>query len=305
MSFASLKKNDLKKLTAALEELSRGQGESADDARFWQPTVDKAGNGYAVIRFLPAAEKDGENGLPWIRKFSHAFQGPGGWYIEECPTTINQDCPVCQYNSTLWKTGLESNKEIVRKQKRKVVYISNIYVVTDSGMPEHDKTVKLFRFGKKIFDKVNEAMNPQFQDETPVNPFHFYEGANLKLKIRTVEGYRNYDKSEFDAIGPLLDDDSKLEKIWRSEHSLLEFTAANQYKPFETLKGRLDKVLGDAKSASTPKVSGGEREKPKAASLPPKRSIEEDMSFVKTPADPSMIGGEDDMDFFQKLANDE
>lgn len=305
MSFASLKKNDLKKLTTALEELSRGQGESADDPRFWQPTVDKAGNGYAVIRFLPPPEQDGEDGLPWIRKFSHAFQGPGGWYIEECPTTISNDCPVCQYNNTLWKTGLEANKEIVRKQKRKVIYISNIYILTDSGMPEHDRTVKLFRFGKKIFDKVNEAMNPQFQDEKPVNPFHFYEGANLKLKIRNVEGYRNYDKSEFDGAGPLLNDDAQLEKIWRSEHSLLEFTSANQYKPFDTLKARLDKVLGDGKSAPAPKMINGEREKPKTPSLPRKRSIEEDMSFSKTPADPSMIGGEDDMDFFQKLANDE
>lgn len=308
MSFASLKRNDLTKLTKALEELSRGHGDSsADDNRFWQPTVDKAGNGYAVIRFLPAPEQDGENGLPWIRKFSHAFQGPGGWYIEECPTTINKDCPVCQYNNTLWKTGLEANKDIVRKQKRKVIYISNIYIVTDSGMPEHDKTVKLFRFGKKIFDKINEAMNPQFQDEKPLNPFHLYEGANLKLKIRNVEGYRNYDKSEFDMDGPLLNDDAQLEKIWRSEHSLNEFTSVNQYKPFEALKGRLDKVLGDATSPAAPKKSSAEPEKPKDLPPPsPKKTIEDDFRHVKTPADQSMIGGEDDdLDFFQKLADGE
>lgn len=303
MSFASLKRNDLKKLTSALEELGRGQGDSSDDARFWQPTVDKAGNGYAVVRFLPAPEQDGENGLPWIRKFSHGFQGPGGWYIEECPTTINKDCPVCQYNNGLWKTGIEANKDIVRKQKRKVVYISNIYIVTDSGMPENDEKVKLFRFGKKIFDKINEAMNPQFQDEKPLNPFHLYEGANLKLKIRNVEGYRNYDKSEFDSVGPLLDNDTQLEKIWRSEYSLLEFTNVSQYKPFETLKARLDKVLGNT---SVP--TSAPAEAPKVAAQKPvvKKTIEDDFHHVKTPADHSMIDGEDDdLDYFQKLADNQ
>lgn len=301
MSFASLKRNDLTKLTKALEELSRGQGESsADDLRFWQPTVDKAGNGYAVIRFLPAPEQDGENGLPWIRKFSHAFQGPGGWYIEECPTTINKDCPVCQYNNGLWKSGIEANKEIVRKQKRKVVYISNIYIITDSGMPEHDKKVKLYKFGKKIFDKINEAMNPQFQDEKPVNPFHLYEGANLKLKIRNVEGYRNYDKSEFDAVGPLLTDDAQLEKIWRSEYSLVEFTSVGQYKPFETLKAKLDKVLGDATVPAAPK-SAPEPTRAKAVAKP---TIEDDLRAVKSAAS-APIAEDDDLDYFQKLADGE
>jgi hypothetical protein len=303
MSFASLKRNDLTKLTKALEELSRGQGDSsADDTRLWQPTVDKAGNGYAVIRFLPAPEQDGENGLPWVRKFSHGFQGPGGWYIEECPTTLNKECPVCQYNNGLWKTGIESNKDIVRKQKRKVVYVANIYIVSDSGMPENDKKVKLFKFGKKIFDKINEAMNPQFQDEKPLNPFHLYEGANLKLKVRNVEGYRNYDKSEFDAAGPLLNDDAQLEKIWRSEYSLNEFTSPEQYKPFETLKTKLDKVLGDS-VISTSTKSAGEVDRPKAVAPKPvvKKTIEDDFQPTKA----SAPAEDDDLDYFQKLADAE
>ncbi len=302
-TFASLKRNELGKLTKALDDLSRGHGESsADDTRFWQPTADKAGNGYAVIRFLPTPEADGETGLPWIRKFSHAFQGPGGWYIEECPTTINKDCPLCQYNNGLWKSGIDANKDIVRKQKRKLVYISNIYVVTDSGMPEHDKKVKLFKFGKKIFDKVNEAMNPQFQDEKPKNPFHLYEGANLKLKIRNVEGYRNYDKSEFDAPAPLLTDDEQLEKIWRSEYSLTEFTNVSQYKSFDVLKARLDKVLGDTAISTAPKsLSDVIKTKPLAV---PKPTIEDGLRGVSG-AIPKSSVDDDDMDYFQKLANDE
>lgn len=301
-SFASLKRNDLTKLTKALEDLGRGQGESSsEDLRFWQPTVDKAGNGYAVIRFLPSPEKDGENGLPWIRKFSHGFQGPGGWYIEECPTTIGKDCPVCQYNNGLWKTGIESNKDIVRKQKRKVVYVSNIYVVADSAMPEHDKKVKLFRFGKKIFDKINEAMNPQFQDEKPVNPFHLYEGANLKLKVRNVEGYRNYDKSEFDGIAPLLSDDAQLEKIWREEYSLTEFTSVSQYKSYDVLKAKLDKVLGEV---SPPKAADlSKAVSAKAAKMKATATIEDDLRSVK--ADTPATVSDDDLDYFQKLADSE
>jgi len=207
---------------------------------------------------------------------------------------------VCQYNNGLWKSGIESNKDIVRKQKRKVVYISNIYIITDSGMPEHDKKVKLYKFGKKIFDKINEAMNPQFQDEKPVNPFHLYEGANLKLKIRNVEGYRNYDKSEFDAIAPLLNDDAQLEKIWRSEYSLAEFTNVGQYKAFETLKSKLDKVLGDSAISATPK-SSSESIKAKVVAKP---TIEDDLRPVKTAAS-TPIAEDDDLDYFQKLADGE
>lgn len=297
MSFASLKNNDLSKLTKALEELGRnGESSSSDDTRFWYPSVDKAGNGYAVVRFLPAPEVDGVDGLPWVRKFSHAFQGPGGWYIEECPTTINKECPVCAYNKTLWNSGIEANKDIVRKQKRKLTYLSNVYVVSDPATPANDKQVKLFKFGKKIFDKVNEAMNPQFQDEAPLNPFHLYEGANLKIKIRNVEEYRNYDKSEFDKPGPLLSDDAQLEKIWKSEHSLLQFVDPKQYKDFEFLQKKMDKVLGS--TATKP------AEAPKPAAKPVvKKTIEDDFAPAKASAIAS--AEDDDLDYFQKLADGE
>ena len=248
MSFANLKRNrdSLDKLTKAIESTTQNaEAGSKEDTRFWQPTVDKSGNGMATIRFLPAPGVDGEDGLPWVRRFDHGFQGPGGWFIDNCLTTTGDKCPVCEHNSTLWNSGIEANKEIVRKQKRRLSYIANIYVVSDPAHPENDGTVRLFKFGKKIFDKISEAMNPEFADETPVNPFDFWDGANFKLKIRNVEGYRNYDKSEFAEPSALFDgDDDKLESIYKQEHSLKDFTDKKNFKPYEQLKARLDKVLG-------------------------------------------------------------
>jgi hypothetical protein len=247
-SFANLKRNrsSLDKLTKAIEATTQSSdSNSKEDNRFWQPSVDKAGNGMAVIRFLPAPAVDGDEGLPWIRIFHHGFQGPGGWLIDNCLTTLNDKCPVCEHNSTLWNSGVEANKDIARKQKRKLSYISNIYVVSDPSNPENEGQIKLFKFGKKIFDKITEAMNPEFADETPVNPFDLWEGANFKLKIRNVEGYRNYDKSEFADKSALLDgDDDKLEQLWKNEYSLKEFTEKKHFKSYEQLKARLDKALG-------------------------------------------------------------
>jgi hypothetical protein len=215
-----------------------------DDERFWQPEVDKAGNGMAIIRFLPAPAADGDDALPWVRRFNHAFQGTGGWLIDNCLTTNAQTCPVCEHNSILWNSGIEANKEIVRKQKRKLTYIANVLVISDPKNPANEGQIKLYKFGKKIFDKISEAMNPEFADETPMNPFDFWEGANFKIKIRQVEGYRNYDKSEFDTPAALSDDDAKLEKIWKSEHSLKEFIDAKNFKSYDQLKARLTLVLG-------------------------------------------------------------
>jgi hypothetical protein len=249
-SFANLKRsrNDLDKLTKAIEDSASPASKEAgskDDTRLWQPTVDKAGNGMAVIRFLPAPAVDGDDALPWVRRFDHGFQGPGGWYIENSLTTLNQKDPVSEYNTTLWNSGIEANKEIARKQKRRLHYIANILVVSDPSNPSNEGQIKLFKFGKKIFDKITEAMNPEFADETPVNPFDMWEGANFKLKIRNVEGYRNYDKSEFADSSPLFEgDDAKLEELWKKEFSLKEFTLKSQFKPYEQLKSRLDKVLG-------------------------------------------------------------
>jgi hypothetical protein len=199
----------------------------------------------AIIRFLPAPSVDGEDALPWVRVFSHGFQGPGGWYIENSLTTLNQKDPVSEYNSTLWNSGIEANKEIARKQKRRLNYIANVFVVSDPSNPENEGQIRIYKFGKKIFDKITEAMNPEFADETPVNPFDMWEGANFKLKIRNVEGYRNYDKSEFAEKSALLDgDDAKLEALWKQEHSLKEFLDPKHFKPYDLLKARLDKVLG-------------------------------------------------------------
>ena len=251
MDFSKLKaksgKTSLEELNSKLAKVS-GSQESKSDDRFWSPSVDKAGNGYAVIRFLPAPPNED---VPFIRMFDHGFQGPGGWYIENSLTTLGKNDPVSEYNSKLWNSGIEANKEIARKQKRRLHFISNIYVVTDSTNPANDGKVFLFKYGKKIFDKLNEAMNPQFADEEPLNPFDLWAGANFKLKIRNVEGYRNYDKSEFDSAKPLLGDDEELEKIWKSEHSLQAFLDASNFKSYDELKAKLMKVLDEVGTTSS------------------------------------------------------
>ena len=292
-SFANLKRNrsSLDKLTKAIESTTQsGESNSKDDNRLWQPSVDKAGNGMAIIRFLPAPAADGDDGLPWVRIFHHGFQGPGGWLIDNCLTTLNDKCPVCEHNSTLWNSGVEANKDIARKQKRKLSYIANILVISDPSNPENEGQIKLFKFGKKIFDKITEAMNPEFADETPVNPFDLWEGANFKLKIRNVEGYRNYDKSEFADKSAVLDgDDDKLEELWKKEHSLKEFTEKKNFKSYEQLKARLDKALGF--EAVAPRT--------KAEDFVPKTSPDlEDASSFNT-------GGveDDDLDYFKSLAS--
>jgi hypothetical protein len=292
-SFANLKRNksSFDKLTKAIEATSQASSEgSKDDTRFWQPEVDKSGNGMAVIRFLPAPAIDGDDALPWVRVFSHGFQGPGGWLIDNCLTTLNEKCPVCDHNSVLWNSGIEANKEIVRKQKRKLNYIANILVVSDPKRPENEGQVKLFKFGKKIFDKISETMNPEFPDEKPVNPFDFWEGANFKLKIRNVEGYRNYDKSEFESPEPLFGgDDSKLEELWKKEYSLKEFLDKKHFKSPEQLKSRLDKVLGFEGSV-TPVKSKADDE------VVSKFNDEEILNKK------SSIADDPDLDYFKSLA---
>ena len=244
MSFSNLKKqSSLGSLTAKLvqqvEKMNKGSN-GADD-RLWKPEVDKAGNGYAVIRFLPAP--DGED-LPWSKLYTHAFQSTGGWYIENSLTTLGQKDPVSEHNSQLWNSGVDSDKEIARKQKRKLSYYSNVYVVKDPSNPTNEGKVFLFRYGKKIFDKITAAMQPEFEDETPINPFDFWAGANFKIKIKKVAGYWNYDSSEFAAPAPLLDDDDAMEAVWKQEYSLAELVAPDQFKSYEDLKKRLDYVLG-------------------------------------------------------------
>jgi len=254
MSFAKLKKQSkLGSLTAKLVkevEKMNNNGTSGDD-RLWKLDVDKSGNGYAVIRFLPAP--DGED-LPFVKLYSHAFQGSGGWYIENSLTTLGQKDPVSEYNTQLWNNGTDSGKETARKQKRKLTYTSNIYVVKDPANPENEGKVFLFKYGKKIFDKLTAAMQPEFEDEEAIDPFDFWQGANFKLKAKNVAGYRNYDSSEFAAQSPLLDDDDALEALWKKELSLAEIVATDQFKTYEDLKRRLDYVLGNTASRQDAEV---------------------------------------------------
>jgi hypothetical protein len=288
-------RNSLEKLTKAIQDTTQpAESGSKEDTRFWQPEVDKAGNGMAIIRFLPGPSVDGDDGLPWVRVFNHGFQGPGGWYIENSLTTLGQKDPVSEYNSTLWNSGIEANKEIARKQKRRLTYISNILVVSDPKHPENEGQIRLYKYGKKIFDKINETMNPEFPDEKPVNPFDFWEGANFKLKIRQVEGYRNYDKSEFESPAPLFDgDDDKLEALWKKEYSLKEFLEPKHFKSYDVLKAKLDKVLGfDGESPIA-------RTKAEDAKLKTYDDDVQEIMSKKTPA----LDEDDDLNYFTSLAN--
>ena len=298
MSFATMKKqNSLDSLLGAAQKESAPQDKkSYKDERLWKPTMDKSGNGYAVIRFLPACE--GED-LPWAKVWNHAFQGPTGqWFIENSLTTLGNNDPVSEYNSKLWNSGVESDKEIARKQKRKLQYFANIYVVSDSANPLNEGKVMLYRFGKKIFDKVMEAMQPAFEDESPINPFDFWGGANFKLKLRKVDGYWNYDKSEFEGVTPLSEDDDVLEGIYKSQYPLVEFTATSNFKSYDELKTRLDMVLSGTVAANTTVQTLMEDE--------PTATLTVDTK--ETPAPTVTAKAEDDADdamsYFEKLADE-
>jgi len=296
MSLAQLKKsNSLDQLLGAAQSENQTQEKkSYKDERLWKPELDKTGNGYAVLRFLPAVE--GEN-MPWAKLWNHAFQGPTGqWYIENSLTTLNNNDPVSEMNSAYWNSGVESDKEIARRQKRKLQYYSNIYVVSDSRHPEHEGKVFLFRYGKKIFDKLMDAMQPEFPDDAPVNPFDFWQGANFKLKIRKVDGYWNYDKSEFEAPSALFDNDDAIEEVWNKQYALNEFTAPTNFKSYDELKTRLSMVL--AGTTTVGNVTTLMEDEPVLSTLTVDTK-EEPAPTVKLDDD-----AEDTMDYFQKLAED-
>jgi hypothetical protein len=301
-SFASLKKSrnsSLDKLLNETKKLTEGGGQQSNgpDERIWKPTVDKAGNGYAVIRFLP--EPKGED-LPWVRLFDHGFQGPGGWYIENSLTTLNQKDPVSEFNSELWNNGTDAGKEQARKQKRRLKYYANIMVVKDPANPQNEGKVFLYQFGKKIWDKINDMMNPEFEDESPVNPFDFWEGADFKLKIRNVEGYRNYDKSEFDSPSELHDgDDDMLEKTYESLYSLQDLVSADKFKSYDELKAKLDKVLG--LSAPAPRPAYVDESEVSTPAPVAKEAPAPQPKAVAATADED----DDDLSFFESLANDD
>ena len=314
MSFADLKKqSSLGSLTAKLvkevEKVNNTGGGS--DERLWKPEMDKTGNGFAVIRFLPAPENED---LPWVKLYSHAFQGPGGWYIENSLTTLNQKDPVSEYNRELWNSGSDADKETVRKQKRKLSFYSNIYVVKDPTNPQNEGRVFLYKYGKKIFDKVMEAMQPEFEDETPINPFDFWQGANFKLKIVKKDGYWNYDKSEFDRVTPLLDDDDALEAVWKKQYSLQAVIGADQFKSYEDLEKRLKYVLGQ-KSANRPRLDEEVEDEdndrgsytPDFGSRRQETQLPEDISSQLSSLGSSSSSNEDEDDalsYFQRLAEE-
>ena len=295
MDFDQLKTSSsgFDKLTKALEEnLNPEDSKKSNkyqDERLWKPELDKTGNGYAVLRFLPATS--GED-MPWVRLWSHAFQGPGGWYIENSLTTLGHKDPVSEENTRLWNTGVESDKGIARNRKRKLSYYSNVLIVSDPAHPENEGQVKLFKFGKKIFDKITEAMQPEFDDETPINPFDFWKGANFKLKIRKVDGFWNYDKSEFEGVSAIADNDDNIKAIWEKQYPLKPFLDASNFKSYEELKEKLNRVITGTKSTDTvenvdlPSTSTGTVKSKDGASTAPASE------------------SDDTLDYFSKLAEE-
>jgi hypothetical protein len=309
MDFSKLKKSsgsNLEKMAKAVEQMAGGNANSDADEH-WKCELDKSGNGYAVIRFLPTSPKDAESdGLPWIKFYDHGFQGPGGWYIEKSLTSIGLDDPLGKYNSELWESGIEANKEQARKQKRRLHYVSNIYIVKDTKHPEHEGKVFKYTYGKKIFEKITQAMNPQFEDDKPIDPFDFWAGANFKLKIRKVDGYQNYDLAEFDSAAPLFDDDDKLEKIWKSQYSLQELLEPKNFKSYADLDTRLKRVLGQTNQSKyktaedyTAKSLDEVEDEVFVQSVVEKKTT---ASFAKAVIDDEE---DDDMSYFSKLVGDD
>lgn len=298
-SFAQLKRNrqsQFEKLTTEINKMaSTGPTE---DTRFWKPTLDKAGNGSAVIRFLPAPQ--GED-APFVRYFDHAFKGPGGWYIEKSLTTLGDKDPVSEYNSQLWNSGIESQKEVARKQKRKLNFVANILVIKDPGNPANEGHVFLYKFGKKIFDKINDQMYPQFEDQQKVNPFDFWEGANFRLRIRKDGPFPNYDKSEFDRPSAISEIDDELETLWKKQHPLLPLVERSAFKSYDELKARLDKVLAaasDAQRKPAREAFADDDESP----LPAAKTAQSSKSPAANWPGDGADEDEESIDFYQKLA---
>ena len=299
-SIAALKrsKSNLDTLVSELAKVAEPQKQqSYQDDRFWKPELDKSGNGYAVFRFLPAVQ---DEDLPWARLWSHAFQGPGGWLIENSLTTLNKKCPISEANTLLWNSGVEADKEIARKRKRKLSYYANILIVSDSKHPENEGQVKLYRFGKKIFDKITEAMKPEFEDETPINPFDFWEGANFKLKIRKVDGYWNYDKSEFEGPSAVFDNDEAIEELWNKQFPLKPFLAPENFKSYDELKAKLDRVLTGVRNTGTAED----------VAVPPATTtnvsnVAETVSSPSIPTTETDTDSDETLSYFSKLAEED
>ena len=287
--FQALKRNRQSQLQSLTQQLEKSQQtNNYEDERIWKVTRDKSGTGSAIIRFLPPS--DGEN-TPWVRLFTHGFQGPGGWYIENSRTTINEKDPVSEFNSSLWNNGTDAGKDQARKQKRRLEYYSNILVVDDPANPANNGQVKLFKYGKKIYEKITDLMTPEFADETPVNPFDLWEGANFRLKIRQLDGWPNYDRSEFDRPSAISDDETKLEEIWNKQYKLQELISEDKFKTYDELKSKLDRVLGLEEQTFQ---------------RPSSRDVYEDeVSEIAEPASTSAEDSGDTLSYFEQLTADQ
>lgn len=293
MSFKDMKRKSVGSISELTKKLESAEKKNSyQDDRFWKPTLDKASNGMAVFRFLPAPENED---MPWAKLYTHAFKVGGRWYIENSRTTIGEKDPVSEMNSELWNSGLESDKDIARDRKRKLSYISNILVLKDPGAPENEGKVFLYKYGVKIFNKIQEAMQPEFDDEDPINPFDYWAGANFKLKVRKVGGYINYDKSEFESPSELLGgEDSKLEELWKTQHSLQAFVAPDQFKTYDELKKKLQEVVGDDIRATE-------------SDFVSQKTVEDVVVEDTTSSDSGETEGEetDALSYFQQLGNED
>ena len=308
MSFEALKRNrgtDISQLVKAAEAVGGGEKKNYDDERIWKPTVDKAGNGYAVLRFLPAAE---DADLPWARYWDHGFKGPTGlWYIENSLTSIGQPDPVGELNSRLWNSGIEADKETARAQKRRLHYVVNALVVEDPSAPNNVGRVVLYKFGKKIFDKIMDSMQPQFPDEAPVNPFDMWQGADFTIKIRKVEGYPNYDASSFKSPAQVAGDDDQLEAIYNKQHDCTEWTDPKNFKSYDELKSRLALVLGESAPRTVRENVSLDTSTPYVA---PQASAPAAAAPMAAPApmataENTALDEDDTMSYFAKLAADD
>ena len=304
MSFANLKRNrtDLSSLVEQAKKTAGNAdgGRPAADERLWQPTRDKAGNGYAVIRFLPGLDTEG---TPWVRYWDHAFKGPTGqWYIEKSLTSLGQQDPLSELNSKMWNSGIEADKTTVRQRKRQLRYVANVLIVSDPSAPENEGQVRLYRFGKKIFDKIMDSMQPQFPDEKPVNPFDMWEGADFTIKIRKVEGYPNYDASSFKSPSAIGEDEA-MEVLYGKQHDLSEFTDPKNYKTYDELKARLALVLGEQAPRTVQESVSLDDEIP---SFDPPAAPAASAPEASAPSMPSAAADEDDiMAKFAALAKDD
>lgn len=291
MNFKDFKKNKGNFLETLNQKIKESNTTFEPDARYFQVTKDKAGNGVALVRFLPGKD------TPWVRYWSHSFEYNGGWYIENSRTSLKEDDPVSEYNKLLWDSGKEEYKEFVSLKpgtKRKLNYVSNIYVIEDPANPENNGKVFLYQYGAKIYDKIKALMQPSIKTLPPVNPFNPFDGANLQIIIKKVAGYPNYDDTKFIQEGSKLGNDDEIEKIYNQQYDLEDILKESNFKPYEKLKARLIKVLGKNAPLMEEYLSNfGEvvETKKESTTPPPQKKKEEiDVPFdTDTPIDEEFI----------------